>query len=122
MRCVQKPKFQVFGSKGLGEENKLEKNYFLLHLSFTSSSLLEVYLQTLERFKKFKERSRSVKKKVFLRASTPEKIDQIETSSEFFVKARHVCSCKQPARIILTMSLSSDDHRSALSYQVLNSD
>ena len=48
--CAQKSEFQIFGSKSLGRENKSEKKYFLLHLSFRSSSPLEVYLQSLKRF------------------------------------------------------------------------
>ena len=39
-----------FWSKSLGGGNKLEKNYFLLHIYFTSLSPLEVHLQSLKRF------------------------------------------------------------------------
>ena len=56
MGCAQKLEFQVFGSKDLGRENKLEKNYFLLYLSLTFLSPPVAYLPSLERFQKFEER------------------------------------------------------------------
>ena len=56
MGCVQKSEFQIFASKGLRGGNKLEKNYFLFYLSFTSSSSLKVHLQSLKRFQRFEER------------------------------------------------------------------
>ena len=56
MGCAQKSKFQIFGSKGLGKENKLEKIYFLLYLSFIFLSPLEVHLQSLKKFQRFEEK------------------------------------------------------------------
>ena len=56
MGCAQKSEYQIFDSKGLERENKLEKNYFIIYLYFTSLSSLEVHLQPLKRFQRIEER------------------------------------------------------------------
>ena len=66
--------------------------------------------------------SKSAKKKVFTRASTPEKIDQIGASSWFFIEAGCMCGYEQQARILSIISLNNEDHRPVIRYGVLNSD
>ena len=101
-----------FSPQGLGREKNMRESCFFSFL-FLHPHLLQMIIFNLQKgFRGLKKRSRIVKKKIFMRASTPEKTsDQIEASNGFFIGAECMCRYKQPARISFTISLSSGDHR-----------
>ncbi|XP_073116253.1 2-alkenal reductase (NADP(+)-dependent) isoform X1 [Elaeis guineensis] len=101
----------VVGSAGSDEKVNLLKNKFGFDEAFNYKEEPDLNAALKRDLKK---RFRLVKKKVFARATTPEKTDQIGTSSGISVEARHMCGCKQPARILSTISLSSGDRRSVI--------
>ena len=105
------------------EREKKKRVECLLSIFLSHLHLLQIFFFNFwKNLRDLKKKSRSANKMVFAWASTLEKTDQIETSSGLSVETEHMCGCKQPAKILFTTFISSDDRRSSLRYRVLNSD
>ena len=123
LRVCAKIRFLRFWSSGFGKREKIRRKIIFLSIFLLSLHLLQKSIFNFWKDSKdLKKRSRSVKKKIFVQASTPKKTDQIGASSGFFVETGCMCGYEQPARILSAISFNSGDHQPVLRYQVLNSD